>query len=269
MKLDLLTNKNSKTETDSQRVLAIVGCGGIGTTVTRNLQAQLSNELSIAYRYLDTKQPQDIPSTAFTGLRPDRLADDPGPALLSLLRAHGASVECYQMWKAYTGEAGIARLPFLSSLATLECVGELSSSIDGDLRGRAAAVGGVSETQVLTISSLIGGTGAAAARVAGLASRLIKGLAPVQRWIHVCVTSRVLPSNYRTRRALALEHRQLMELTSLMRPNATLRLPNRHMPVSQPGPDFVVLLDSSAECPRTLDEATDELAATIWNLVTV
>jgi len=67
----------------------------------------------------------------------------------------------------------------------------------------------------------------------------------------------------------ALEHRQLLELASLMRPGAALKLPNRHMPVSRPGPDFLILLDSSAECPRTLDEATDELAAMIWNLVTI
>jgi hypothetical protein len=269
MKLDLSINRDGYNEARAKRVLVFLACGGTGIAVGRGIQARLPNHLGIAYRFIDTAIPKGVSSEAFTELRPDYLADDPDPAFLSQIRAHGLSPDEYRSWKIFTGKAGIARLQCLASLAAFARIGELTSRIEGDLRARAAAVGGVAETQVLTCSSLLGGTGAAAARVAGVASRMIEGLAPEQRWIHVCVTSRVLPPSYRVRRTLALEHRQLLELASLMRPGAALKLPNRHAPVLRPGPDLLILLDASAECPRTLDEATDELAATIWNLVTV
>jgi hypothetical protein len=249
--------------------VVVVGCGGFGTSMTRKLQARLSDHPAVAYRYIDTNCPAGVPSTAFTELRPDRLADDPGPALLALLREHGMSLARYRTWKSQTGKAGMARMPCLASLAAIARIEEIAAAIEGDLRARAAAVGGVGETMVVTCTSLVGGTGASSARVAGLASRLVEGLAPEQRWLHVCVTSRLLPPAACTRRARALEHRQLIELKALMRPTAKVHLPLHQIVVSRPGPDLVVLLDSSAECPRTFDEAVDELAATLWNLVTL
>jgi hypothetical protein len=269
MQIDFTNNGNQTTTERSKRVMVIVGCGGYGTQVTQKLKARMSDHPAVAYRFIDTAVPAGVPSTAFTELRPDRLADDPGPALLALIRAHGMTLGRYRIWKSQTGKAGMARIPCLASLAGLARVEEIAAAIEGDLRARAAAVGGVAETMVVTCTSLVGGTGASSARVAGLASRLIEGLAPDQRWVHVCVTSRLLPPGVCTRRARALEHRQLIELQALVRATVKLHLPHLQIAVSQPGPDLLVLLDSSAECPRSFDEAVDELAATLWNLVTL
>jgi hypothetical protein len=265
----LFTNNSHLPQNKSKRVLSVVGCGGFGIATARSLHGRLAEHTAVAFRYVDTVKPDDISSKTFTQLRPDLLADDPDPALLSLIRAqHGVPLDSYRRWKIHTGHDGIARLQFLASLAALARIDDLKSGVEGDLRARSRAAGGVSEVQVVTISSLIGGTGAAAARVVGLASRMIEGLGAELRWVHVCVTSRVLPPEFRGRRAVALEHRQLMELSLLMRPGAAMTLPNRQTPISRPGPDFAVFLDSSAECPRTLAEATDELTATLRNFVT-
>jgi len=269
MQIDFLNNPIQTSDEKAKRVIGMVCCGGFGILTGQKVQARLPNHPAIAYRFIDTAAPPGIPSTAFTELRPDRLADDPKPALLTLIRAHGLVPGRYRTWKSQTNKAGIARMPCLASLAALARIEEISAKIEGDLRARAAAVGGVAETMVVTCTSLVGGTGASSARVAGLASRLIQGLAPDQRWVHVCVTSRLLPAGACTRRARALEHRQLIELQELVRTTAKLRLPHIQTEISRPGPDLIVLLDSSAECPRSFDEAVDELAATLWNLVTL
>ena len=48
-----------------------------------------------------------------------------------------------------------------------------------------------------------------------------------------------------------------------MTPGAALRIPGQRQPIDFPGPDQLALISSSAEAPRTLDDAADELGAVL------
>lgn len=253
----------------ARRVVSVVACGGVGGAFGAGLRARLRGRPEVGFRYCDTARPADVPTTQFTELRPDFLPDTVDERLAALLAHVGVQPAEYRRWKLHVGAAGIAQLPFLANVGGMYKVDELRAAIESDFRALSAAAGGAGSSWLVTVASGLGGTGAPLSRVAGLAFRIaVDGIAADSHWLHVMVTSSVLPSEVVSRRTRALEHRQLIELRRLMSPEARLTLPGRRAPIEKPGPDSVWLVASCAEAPRSIDEAMDEVAAVIANLVT-
>ena len=174
--------------------------------------------------------------------------------------------EAYRQYRELVSARGLSQAPFMSWVAAFLKIAEMKEAIEIDVRTLAHAVGGADRCVFLTFASPLGGTGTPAARVACIALRLAaRGtyLPPETRWVHVLISSAVLPDTCRTRRTLALERRQLEEFEALMTPGAALRVPGQLDPIRRPGPDEIVVIASSAEAPRTLDDSAEEMAAVI------
>jgi hypothetical protein len=235
--------------------------------LVRKVEPLLAGQSGIASRYLDTDRPASLPSTRFFPIEPQHLPEEPDERLSLMLKDVGLSLEMYQTYRRQTGKGGTAQLPQLSHLATLWKLDDLIRACEDDFGVLASSVGGVAETILATVSSGAGGTGAAAVRNAGLASRAVY---PTEAhvWHHFFITTSLLPTDRVTRRNRALEHRQLVELSALMKPGIALRVPGRQAPIHRPGPDLVYLLASSPAAPRTLDDVAQEIAVTLRNYVT-
>lgn len=250
-----------------KRIIQLYAGGGAGGELARKVESLLSGQPGIAVRYFDTDRPADLPSTRFFPVEPHHLPDDPDDRLAQMLKDIGLSVDAYRTYRRQTGKGGTAQLPQLSHLATLWKFSDLIRCCEEDFGLLASSVGGVSETILATVASGAGGTGAAAVRNAGLASRAVY---PTEShtWNHFFVSTSLLPKDRVNRRHRALEHRQLAELSGLMKPGIALRVPGRQAPILCPGPDTIYLLASSPAAPRTLDDVAQELSVTFLNLVT-
>lgn len=250
-----------------KRIIQIYAGGGAGGELVRKTESLLAGQPGIAVRYLDTDKPASLPSTRFFPIEPHHLPEDPDERLTLMLKDIGLPSEMYQVYRRQTGKDGTAQLPQLSHLATLWKLEDLTRTCEDDFGALASSVGGAEETVLATVSTGAGGTGAAAVRNAGLASRVVY---PTEShvWHHYFVSTSLLPTDRVTRRNRALEHRQLLELSALMRPGIAMRVPGRHAPIHRPGPDFIWLLASSPAAPRTLDDVAQELAVTFRNFVT-
>lgn len=250
-----------------KRVIQLYAGGGAAGELVRKVEPLLAGQPGIASRYLDTDRPTDLPSTRFFAIEPQHLPEEPDDRLALMLKDVGLSVEMYQTYRRQTGKGGVAQLPQLSHLATLWKLEDLVRACEEDFGVLASSVGGAAETVLATVSTGAGGTGAAAVRNAGLASRVVY---PTEAhvWHHYFISTSLLPADRVTRRTRALEHRQLTELSALMKPGIAMRVPGRQAPIHRPGPDFIYLLASSPAAPRTLDDVAQELAVTFRNLIT-
>ncbi|MBN2559515.1 MAG: hypothetical protein JXQ75_01105 [Phycisphaerae bacterium] len=250
-----------------KRIVQLYAGGGFAGELVRRVESVLAGQPGIASRYLDTDRPAGLPSTRFFPIEPQHLPEEPDERLTLMLKDIGLPVEKYQTYRRQTGKGGVAQLPQLSHLATLWKLNDLIRACEEDFRILAASVGGSEETVLATVSTGAGGTGAAAVRNAGLASRVVY---PTEShvWHHYFISTSLLPTDRVTRRNRALEHRQLAELSALMKPGIALRVPGRQAPIHRPGPDFIYLLASSPAAPRTFDDVAQELAVTFRNFVT-
>jgi len=250
-----------------KRVVQMYAGGGVAGELARKVEPLLADQAGVATRFIDTDRPAGLPSTRFFAVEPQHLPEEPDERLTLMLRDLGLSLDAYQTYRRQTGKGGVAQLPQISHLATLWKLDDLVRVCDEDFRALAASVGGVGETVLATLSTGAGGTGSAAVRNAGLASRIV---CPTEAhvWHHFFITTSLLPTDRVTRRNRALEHRQLVELSALMKPGIAIRVPGRQTPIHRPGPDFIYLLASSPAAPRTLDDVAQELAVAIRNLVT-
>jgi len=257
----------ARSERNVKRIVQFAVGGGAGGDLARKIEPLLSDQSGVGFRYYDTDRPKGLPSNLFFPVDPHHLPEEPDERLTLMLRDVGLPLEEYQMYRRQTSKAGVVQLPQFSHLATLWKFDDLIRAIEEDYRERAASVGGADETILATMSSGAGGTGSAAIRNAGLASRAVFPT-EAHTWHHFFITTSLLPADRVTRRNRALEHRQLVELAALMKPNIALRVPGRQTPIHRPGPDFIYLLASSPAAPRTLDDVAQEIAVTIRNLVT-
>jgi hypothetical protein len=250
-----------------KRIIQLYAGGGVAGELVRKVEPLLAGQPGIASRYLDTDKPANLPSTRFFPIEPHHLPEEPDERLALMLKDVGLSIDTYQTYRRQTGKGGTAQLPQISHLATLWKLDDLIRACEDDFAVLASSVGGAEETVLATVSTGAGGTGSAAVRNAGLASRVVY---PTEAhvWYHYFVSSSLLPTDRVTRRNRALEHRQLLELSALMKPGIAMRVPGRHAPIHRPGPDFVFLLGSSPAAPRTLDDVAQELAVTFRNFVT-
>src|SRR5437879_1382175 len=123
-------------------VLKVECCGGIGCTYGSKLQPQLADQIGVRFHFVDTVRPNGVPASAFTAIRPDHLADDPGPRLLALLRDADLSPTKYRDWKIHSGEAGVSRLPSLAYLAALNQLDELQQAHESVFRALTASARG-------------------------------------------------------------------------------------------------------------------------------
>jgi hypothetical protein len=250
-----------------KRVVQFAVGGGAGRDLATKIESILSDQPGVGFRYYDTDRPAGLPTTRFFAIEPHHLPEEPDERLALMLRDMNLPLDAYQMYRRQTGPAGIVELPQFSHLATLWKFDDLVRACEDDYRGLTTSVGGSSETILATMSSGAGGTGSAAVRNAGLASRVV---CPTEThsWFHFFITTSLLPADRIKRRNRALEHRQLVEIAALMKPGITLRVPGRQTPIHRPGPDVLYILTSSSAAPRTLDDVAQEVAVAIHNLVT-
>jgi len=242
-------------------------CGGTGDRFGDILLRRIGSHLGLAWRVIDASTPPGIPKARSIALNPELLPATPTPEVAALIRLTPLrDHEEYRRYRGLVSARGLAQAPFMTTIAAFLKLSEFKEAIEGDVRMCAEAVGGAEHLFFVTISSGLGATGTPAARVAGLAFRLAARGAYLPngaRWLHVFVTSSVLGDACRTRRTLTLEHRQLEEIETLMSPGAALRVPGQLEPIHFPGPDALIVVASSPEAPRTLDDAADELCAVI------
>ena len=250
-----------------KRIVQFAVGGGAGGDLARKIEPLLSDQPGVGFRYYDTDRPKGLPSTRFFAVEPHHLPEEPDEILTLMLRDVSLVLDEYQIYRRQTSKAGVVQLPQFSHLATLRRLDDLVRACEEDYRGLASSVGGVDETILATMSSGAGGTGSAAVRNAGLASRAVFPT-EAHTWHHFFITTSLLPADRITRRNRALEHRQLAEISALMKPGIALRVPGRQTPIHRPGPDFIYLLASSPAAPRNFDDVAQELAVTIRNLVT-
>lgn len=242
-------------------------CGGTGDRFGDMIVRRTGDLPGLGWRVIDASTPSDVPKARSIELSPELLPVAPTEEVAELirltpLRGHDE----YRRYRGLVSARGLAQAPFMTTIAAFLKLSEFKEAIENDVRTCAEAVGGAEHLVFVTISSGLGATGTPTARVAGLAFRLAaRGayLPNAARWLHVFVTSSVLGDTCRTRRTLALEHRQLEEMETLMSPGAALRVPRQLEPIQFPGPDGLIVVASSPEAPRTLDDAADELGAVI------
>lgn len=253
-------------------MIAAFACGGEGRNfaeLVRDSEA-LRDQVGVSYRFVETKCPEGIAPSRCIELRPDHLPTDVNGSFADLVAMTGLTRDQYATLRLLVSPTGLAQLPSMGFLATMREFSRIGDAIDADMRANAAARGGSANALVLTFASTCGGTGAAGSRVVGWAARLAarrSSLPADTRWVHVAVTTSILPDGVRARRVRALEHRYFLETRELMRPGAEVRLPGLYEPVRNPGPDEIVLVASSAEAPRTLPEAAHEFALVLRNLL--
>ena len=250
-----------------KRVVQFVVGGGAGRDLATKIEPLLSDQPGIGFRFFDTARPVGLSTMRFFAVEPQHLPEEPDERLTLMLRDMNLPLDLYQLYRRQTGKAGIVELPQFSHLATLWKFDELVRACEEDYRGLTTSVGGSSETILATMSSGAGGTGSAAVRNAGLASRAVFPT-EAHSWFHFFITTSLLPADRIKRRHRALEHRQLAEIAALMKPGIALRVPGRQTPIHRPGPDVLYLLTSSPAAPRTLDDVAQEVAVAIRNLVT-
>lgn len=241
------------------------GTGGTGQIVVRGLSERIGEIPGFVHGFVDTRIPDSVPPHRAVLLAPQALPHTVTPAVEKYLPLVGLTVQEYEQIVPFVGDDGIGRVPSIGSLAALMQFGLMKQHVQRDFAAAAQACKGAKKPILLTCASAAGGTGTPTARVMGLAGRIALGESLV--WIHVLVASSLLPTSVRTRRTLALEHQQLREFVALMSPGALLALPDAHAPIGKPGPDHVLVLASSLEAPRTLEEAIDELAGVVTNFL--
>lgn len=251
--------------TTGRPILALYGCGGTGVTAVRGLERRLGEHPAIEYGFVETDVPSGVPAHRCVRLRPEQLPRTPSPAIEPWLKLTGADIETYRRYATHVSAEGLCQLPFLGFLAAAMQFDALGAALKRDFDVTARRRGGSTSPWLVTMASAMGGTGAPSARVTGMAARTALG--SKFRWMHVLVAGSLLADTVQSRRTLALEHQQLRELEALMRSDATLEVPGTHKRLSPPGPDHLLILASSYEAPRTLDECLDELAGVLLNWV--
>lgn len=251
----------------TKTVVLIWRCGGTGDHFGDLVLRRTGHLPGIAWRAIDTATPPGTPKARSIELNPQLLPDTPTRVVADLLRLTPLSDhEEYRRYRGLVSARGLAQAPFMTTIAAFLKLADFKEAIEADVRTCAEAVGGADHLFFLTIASGLGATGTPSARAAGLAFRLASRgayLPAGARWLHVFVSSSVLGDACRNRRTLALERRQLEEIEALMSPGASLRVPGQLEAIPFPGPDQLVVIGSSPEAPRTLDDAADELGAVI------
>lgn len=245
-------------------------CGGSGRQVITPLRQLLGDDAPISVRHVDTRVPDGVAASECIALHPEQLPRVPTGLVAEWVKTTALDERSYSHLVGLVSANGLSQLPALGWIAAGIELPKIIRDIDRDANVVADRAKGVSSLLLVTVSSAMGGTGAPSARLVGCAGR-IAGIGPSfpgdLRWLHVVVSSSLQPQPARTQRTLALEHQQLRELNALMKPGMALRLPGQEKPVVPPGPDHVVLLASSPQSPRSLDEAVDELGSVISNIL--
>jgi len=162
----------------------------------------------------------------------------------------GLSLDAYQTYRRQTGKGGVAQLPQISHLATLWKLDDLVRVCDDDYRALAARSAalrdGARYAEHWRRLALVRRPFATRAWRVGSCSRLRPTSGITSSSPRAC--SRRIGSLVGI---AALEHRQLIELSALMKPGIAIRVPGRQAPIHRPGPDFIYLLASSPAAPRT------------------
>lgn len=251
----------------NKTVVMLCKCGGNGRLFGDMVEDRIGFRPGLKSRIIDTSTPDGVPKSTCIEISPQFLPSVPANSVAAAMRMTPIKdAEEFRQYRDLVSARGLAQAPFMCWIAGLENLSEIKEAIEVDVRALAQAVGGADRFIFITVASALGGTGTPAARVAGCALRLAAGgtyLPQETRWAHVLVSSAVLGDGCRTRRTIALERRQLEEFEKLMQPGAELPLPGQMDPIRQPGPDDVVVISSSAEAPRTLEDAADELGAVV------
>jgi hypothetical protein len=266
-----MTDTTWQTATAHKRAaLLLYPCGGAGRQFTSLLLRSIGDLPSVSARYVETRTPSNLAASEVITLRPDQLPRVPAGLDAEWLATTGLDLRSYQHLVGLVSGEGLSQLPALGWFAAGRELPTFIASIERDARAVITRTNGISRVVLLTASSAMGGTGAPSARLVGCAARIASRGADFPggvQWLHAVVTSSLQPESARTRRTRALEHQQLQELRALMAPGTSLRLPGVREPVAPPGPDHLILLGSSAETPRTLDEVANELGASLRNLL--